>query len=153
RKIETWVAAGRDRPEKIRQEKESDVIAPNYSDNELGVRIVDGFLVVRASVFGLGNPAVVETPFTQWRKRREAYRDAAWAKTGADVLAAVLFEPGGAQRVALLRCTVFACPRALSGPGIVGRADYAGSSIVQRSGGASRRCEAPQGDQRDQTSA
>ena len=59
------------------------MIAPNYLDNELGVRIVDGVLAVRALVFGLGNPAVVETPFTHWRKRREAYRDAAWAKTGA----------------------------------------------------------------------
>ncbi|MBR2119591.1 MAG: type IV secretion system DNA-binding domain-containing protein [Pseudomonadota bacterium] len=83
RTIETWVAASRDKPEKIRQENEIDVIAPNYLDNELGVRIVDGVLAVRALVFGLGNPAVVETPFTHWRKRREAYRDAAWAKTGA----------------------------------------------------------------------
>lgn len=83
RTIETWVATSRDKPEKIRHENEIDVIEPNYLDDELGVRIVDGFLVVRTLVFGLGNPAVVETPFTQWRKRREAYRDAAWAKTSA----------------------------------------------------------------------
>jgi len=59
------------------------VIEPNYLDDELGVRTVDGFLAVRALVFGLGNPAVVEIPFTQWRKRRQAYRDAAWVKTSA----------------------------------------------------------------------
>ncbi|MBV8701632.1 hypothetical protein [Bradyrhizobium sp.] len=28
-------------------------------------------------VFGLGIPVMVEVPFTQWRKRREAYWDAA----------------------------------------------------------------------------
>lgn len=83
RTIETWVVARKDKREKMRHEREIHVIEPNYLDDELGVRIVDGFLVVRALVFGLGNPAVVEIPFTQSRKRREAHRDAAWAKTRA----------------------------------------------------------------------
>ncbi|MFN4925025.1 type IV secretion system DNA-binding domain-containing protein [Bradyrhizobium sp.] len=81
RTIETWVAASKDKPEKIRHESEIDVIEPNYLDDELGVRVVDGFLVVRVLVFGLGNPAIVEIPFTQWRKRRGAYNAAAWALT------------------------------------------------------------------------
>jgi hypothetical protein len=59
------------------------VIEPNYLDDELGVRVVDSLVVVRVLVFGLGNPAVVEIPFTQWRKRREAYNGAAWAKAAA----------------------------------------------------------------------
>ncbi|WP_204332974.1 hypothetical protein, partial [Klebsiella pneumoniae] len=42
RTIETWVATSRDKPEKIRHENEIDVIEPNYLDDELGVRIVDG---------------------------------------------------------------------------------------------------------------
>jgi hypothetical protein len=83
RTIETWVKASRERPEKIRRENEIDVIEPNYLDDELGVRTVDRVLVVRVLVFGLGNPAVVEIPFTHWRKRREAHRDAAWMKTRA----------------------------------------------------------------------
>jgi hypothetical protein len=83
RTIETWVVATKNKPEKSRQESEIDVIEPNYLDDELGVRVVDGFLVVRVLVFGLGNPAVVEIPFTQWRKRREAYQAAAWAKAAA----------------------------------------------------------------------
>ncbi len=83
RTVETWVVAQKDKPEKIRHESEIDVIEPNYLDDELGVRVVDGILVVRALVFGLGNPVVVDVPFTQWRKRREAYRDAAWAKASA----------------------------------------------------------------------
>jgi hypothetical protein len=83
RTIETWVVAKKDRSEKTRHESEIDVIEPNYLDDELGVRVVDGFLVVRILVFGLGNPAVVEIPFTQWRKRREAYTAAAWAKAAA----------------------------------------------------------------------
>jgi hypothetical protein len=46
------------------------------------VRVVDSFVVVRVLVFGLGNPTVVEIPFTQWRKRREAYNAAAWVNAG-----------------------------------------------------------------------
>lgn len=83
RTIETWVAVKKDKSEKTRHESEIDVIEPNYLDDELGVRVVDGFLVVRVLVFGLGNPTVVEIPFTQWRKRREAFRAAAWAKAAA----------------------------------------------------------------------
>jgi hypothetical protein len=83
RTIETWVAATKYKREKSRHESEIDVIAPNYLDNELGVRTVDGVLVIRALIFGLGNPAVVETPFTQWRKRRQAHRAAVWVKTSA----------------------------------------------------------------------
>lgn len=83
RTIETWVVATKDKSEKTRQESEINVIEPNYLDDELGVRVVDGFLVVRVVVFGLGNPAIVEIPFTQWRKRREAYLAAAWAKAAA----------------------------------------------------------------------
>jgi hypothetical protein len=83
RTIETWVRASRDKPEKIRHESEIDVIEPNCLTDELGVRVVGGFVVVRALVFGLGNPVIVETPFTQWRTRREAYTPAAWAKAAA----------------------------------------------------------------------
>jgi hypothetical protein len=83
RTIETWVVVKKDKFEKTRHESEIDVIEPNYLDDELGVRVVDSFLVVRVLVFGLGNPAVVEIPFTQWRKRREAYNAAAWAKAAA----------------------------------------------------------------------
>ncbi|MCA3581739.1 MAG: type IV secretion system DNA-binding domain-containing protein [Burkholderia sp.] len=81
RAIETWVVARKGKPEKVRHEREIDVIEPNYLDDELGVRTVDGFLVVRALVFGLGNPVIVEMPFTQWCSRREAYTAAAWART------------------------------------------------------------------------
>jgi hypothetical protein len=83
RTIETWVVFKKDKFEKTRHESEIDVIEPNYLDDELGVRVVNSFVVVRVLVFGLGNPAVVEIPFTQWRKRREAYNAAAWAKTAA----------------------------------------------------------------------
>lgn len=81
RTIETWVVARKGKPEKVRHEREIDVIEPNYLDDELGVRTVDGFVVVRAVVFGLGNPVIIEMPFTQWCKRREAYTAAAWART------------------------------------------------------------------------
>lgn len=81
RTIETWVIARKGKPEKVRHEREIDVIEPNFLDDELGVRTVDGFVVARAVVFGLGNPVIIEIPFTQWHKRREAYTAAAWART------------------------------------------------------------------------
>jgi type IV secretory pathway TraG/TraD family ATPase VirD4 len=83
RTIETWVVVKKDKFEKTRHESEIDVIEPNYLDDELGVRLVDSLVVVRVLVFGLGNPTVVEIPFTQWRKRREGYNAAAWAKAAA----------------------------------------------------------------------
>ena len=77
RTIETWEANGKDR--RIRRETEIDVIAANYLTDELGVREVGKRLFVRVVIFGLGNPAIAEIPFTQWRERRKAYVVADWA--------------------------------------------------------------------------
>ena len=77
RTIETWEANGKDG--RIRRETEIDVIAANYLTDELGVREVGKRLFVRVVIFGLGNPAIVEIPFTQWRERRAAYVLADWA--------------------------------------------------------------------------
>jgi Type IV secretion-system coupling protein DNA-binding domain len=78
--IETWVKASRDKPEKVRHETEIDVIEPDYLTNDLGVRKRSGLLFIRVAVFGLGNPVIVEIPFTRWPERRKAYHPAVWAK-------------------------------------------------------------------------
>jgi type IV secretory pathway TraG/TraD family ATPase VirD4 len=81
RTIETWQVdrKGKEKGVKTRQETEVDVIEASYISDELGARMIGRRLVIRVVIFGLGNPAVIEMPFTKWPERRKPYELAAWA--------------------------------------------------------------------------
>jgi hypothetical protein len=72
RTIATWETVEVNGP-KVRRETETFVIEPELLSDELGVRETAGQVLVRCAVFGLGNPAVVDIPFTVWPERREAH--------------------------------------------------------------------------------
>lgn len=49
-------------------------------ETELGVRKVRGQMLIRCLVLGLGDPALLDVPFTAWPDRRPAHRPARWMR-------------------------------------------------------------------------
>lgn len=56
------------------------VFPPERMETELGVRSFRGKALIRCLVLGLGNPALLDVPFTAWPERRPAHRPAAWMR-------------------------------------------------------------------------
>lgn len=64
---------------RVLREVEIDVVEARQLTSELGVRKLNGVLHVRVVIFGLGDPAFVDIPFTNWAPRRDAHIPAEWA--------------------------------------------------------------------------
>lgn len=56
------------------------VFPPERMETELGVRKVRGQMLIRCLVLGLGDPALLDVPFTSWPDRRPAHRPARWMR-------------------------------------------------------------------------
>lgn len=56
------------------------VFPPERMETELGVRSSRGRTLIRCLVLGLGDPALLDIPFTAWSERRPAHRPAAWRR-------------------------------------------------------------------------
>jgi hypothetical protein len=56
------------------------VFPPERMETELGVRNFRGKALIRCLVLGLGDPALLDVPFTAWPERRLAHRPAAWIR-------------------------------------------------------------------------
>lgn len=64
----------------VRHRETHPVFPVERLETELGVRTERGRLLVRHLVLGLGDPALVDTPFTSWPDRRPAVRPATWVR-------------------------------------------------------------------------
>lgn len=71
-------ANGTEAPQKRRES--NPVFPPERMETELGVRRFRGKALIRCLVLGLGNPALLDVPFTAWPERRPAHRAAAWTR-------------------------------------------------------------------------
>jgi hypothetical protein len=56
------------------------VFPPERMETELGVRKARGAVLIRCLVLGLGDPALLDVPFTAWPDRRPAHRPARWMR-------------------------------------------------------------------------
>ena len=72
---------GSEKPHPAQRRRETHpVFPPERMETELGVRAFRGEVLVRCLVLGLGDPALVDVPFTAWPDRRAAHRPAAWLR-------------------------------------------------------------------------
>lgn len=73
--------AGADRSQASLKRRETHPVFPvERMETELGVRSFRGKALIRCLVLGLGDPALVDVPFTAWPDRRAAHRPAAWLR-------------------------------------------------------------------------
>lgn len=72
-------------PETIRERHP--VFAAERFETELGVRTERGELLIRCLILGLGEPALLDVPFTSWPDRRPANRPAVWMRQPSPVSA------------------------------------------------------------------
>lgn len=56
------------------------VFPPERMETDLGVRRFRGKALIRCLVLGLGDPALLDVPFTAWPERRPAHRPAVWTR-------------------------------------------------------------------------
>lgn len=56
------------------------VFPPERMETELGVRTVRGTALIRCLILGLGDPALLDLPFTAWPDRRHAHKPAHWMR-------------------------------------------------------------------------
>lgn len=56
------------------------VFPPERMETELGVRKARGAVLIRCLVLGLGDPALLDVPFTAWPDRRPAHKAARWMR-------------------------------------------------------------------------
>lgn len=56
------------------------VFPPERMETELGVRKVRSVVLIRCLVLGLGDPALLDVPFTAWPDRRPAHKPARWMR-------------------------------------------------------------------------
>lgn len=63
------------------------VFPPERMETELGVRKVRGQTLIRCLVLGLGDPALLDVPFTSWPDRRPAHKAARWMRRNSRQLA------------------------------------------------------------------
>lgn len=71
-------ANGTDIPQRRRETHP--VFPPERMETELGVRRFRRKALIRCLVLGLGDPALLDVPFTAWPERRPAHRPAAWTR-------------------------------------------------------------------------
>lgn len=69
---------GTERPQKRRENHP--VFPPERMEMELGVRGFRGKSLIRCIILGLGDPVLLDVPFTAWPERRPAHRPAAWMR-------------------------------------------------------------------------
>jgi hypothetical protein len=58
------------------------VFPPERMETELGVHRFRRQTLIRYLILGLGDPALLDIPFTEWPDRRPAHRKARWAQRG-----------------------------------------------------------------------
>ena len=56
------------------------VFPPERMETDLGVRSIRGKALIRCLVLGLGDPALLDLPFTAWPDRRRAHKPAQWMR-------------------------------------------------------------------------
>lgn len=78
------LASGAMREAPQRRRETHPVFPPERMETELGVRSTRGQSVVRCLVLGLGDPVLLDVPFTAWPERRAAHRPAIWTRKRAE---------------------------------------------------------------------